>query len=133
LSQSQFQQTIHLLNSALVKSSPPLLNLRWWRSGIVSIWVLIAALSAIVWHYTGSVMIIAVEPAIMVLSSMIFMMIYYRKAYAFEVTIEEICDCLNATENVRGIRYALHKSRLSNTNSTLKWVAGDVASYVGII
>jgi hypothetical protein len=78
-------------------------------------------------------MIIAVEPAIMVLSSMIFMMIYYRKAYAFEVTIEEICDCLNATENVRGIRYALHKSRLSNTNSTLKWVAGDVASYVGII
>jgi hypothetical protein len=118
------------LNGAIARASPPLLNLKWWRAGIVSIWIIVAAISAIIWYYTAFTMIIALEPAVMVCSSMVYMMVYHKKTTAFELSMEDMCDRLNATENVRGIRFAFHRSMLSSSDNVLQWTGGGTASYV---
>lgn len=130
ISHDQFMSTVYLLNGAIARAAPPLLKLKWWRAGIVSIWFLVAAISAVIWYYTGFTMIIALEPAIMIFSSMLYMMVFHRQTNAFELAVEDICDRLNATENVRGVRYAFHTSRLSRGSSVLQWLGGSTASYV---
>jgi hypothetical protein len=120
------------LNGAIVRAPPPLLKLRWWRAGIISIWALVAAMSALIWHYTGFVMIIALEPAIVLLSSMVYMMAFHRQTHAFELAVEDVCERLNATENVRGIRYAFHKRMLSTRCNILQWMTGSIALYVSV-
>ncbi|KAI9286517.1 hypothetical protein BC943DRAFT_304248 [Umbelopsis sp. AD052] len=129
ISHDQFMSTVYLLNGAIARAAPPLFKLKWWRAGIVSIWFVVAALSAVIWYYTGFTMIIALEPIIMIFSSMLYMMAFHRQTNAFEMAVEDICDRLNATENVRGIRYAFHTSRLTNGNNVLQWIGGSTASY----
>ncbi|KAH8550862.1 hypothetical protein BGW37DRAFT_538941 [Umbelopsis sp. PMI_123] len=129
ITRDQFISTVYLLNGAIARASPPLLNLKWWRAGIVSIWIIVAAISAIIWYYTAFTMIIALEPAVMVCSSMVYMTVYHKKTTAFELSMEDMCDRLNATENVRGIRFAFHRSMLSSSDNVLQWTGGGTASY----
>ncbi|KAI8882318.1 hypothetical protein K501DRAFT_187079 [Backusella circina FSU 941] len=109
LSVSDFCSTINLFNETVQKCPPPGNKLIW----VLSIWILwiIAIVSNyLLWVYTRSSYGLVVLPFFMILTTVLFVWRHRVLRRRFEKTVVNICNRVNATENIRGINYRFSKN-----------------------
>ncbi|KAI8985501.1 hypothetical protein BDB01DRAFT_788484 [Pilobolus umbonatus] len=77
------------------------------------VWILFIVLSYIIWRHRRGTWPISIGIILIFLSLVIYLIIYRYRRQKFEEAILDVCQRLNATENIRGIHYRWMSSTYS--------------------
>ncbi|CEI99499.1 hypothetical protein RMCBS344292_13588 [Rhizopus microsporus] len=109
LSIADFNSSFRLLNQTVAKHPPPG-SKNIWITAIVVLWMSALVIDYILWsHYRFSSELITL-PFFMVLTTLLFIWRHRVMRERFERSIIDVCNRINATENIRGINYRFNKN-----------------------
>ncbi|KAI8992428.1 hypothetical protein BDB01DRAFT_778413 [Pilobolus umbonatus] len=123
LSTQDFHSIMGLFNHVAYISSPPG-SIYLWISWLSCIWIIIIISFYLLWTQYYNPYILVTLPAFIILSSLLTLWIYRHKRTKFELHVLEICERLNATENIHGINFRFYKNQLEVTPIRIQTFSG---------
>ncbi|KAI8370500.1 uncharacterized protein BYT42DRAFT_582628 [Radiomyces spectabilis] len=110
LSVQDFCSAMSTINRTM-RESPPPGNTGLWLGIVWTVWILLGAAIYMMWnHVQQRPYILVIMPILMLAVSLLVFWKHRRSQIKFEKTVMQVCNQLNAIENVRGINFRFTKN-----------------------